>query len=455
MEVPLSLAAVFALVAANGFFVATEFALVAVRRTRIEQLATRGDANARSVLDALQHLDTYIAATQLGITMASLALGWIGEPAIAHLIEPAVLAIPFLPADVRSVASRAVSASFAFVCITALHIVLGELAPKSVALQRAEATALLVARPIHWFYAVFRLPIALLNGVGNSVVGLFGVRPAAGHTLVQSAEELKLSIAASREAGIVSEDAQDVVQRALDFAGLAARHLMVPRPELVTLPIDASVERVAELVQEHQHSRYPVHEGTLDNIVGVVAAKRMLASAVSARARPSALNVRDHMTSPIFVPETMPAYRVLAELKRARSHVAIVVDEYGVTAGMVTLRDLTERIAGEVPDETELASPEMAWLTDGSALVNGLALVADVEEQLGIELGERDFDTLGGMIFGRLGRRPEVGDTVAAAGYTFTVEEVHGLRIAKVRARPGTDADGDAIAKQGPPAPAP
>src|SRR5687767_6683358 len=236
MDVPLSIAAVIALVLANGFFVATEFALVAVRRTRIEQLAAGGDRAATSVLDALNHLDMYIAATQLGITMASLALGWIGEPAIAHFIEPVVLALPGLPAEARAAASHTVSAVLAFGVITTLHIVLGELAPKSLALQRAEATALVVARPIHWFLFLFRLPISALNHVGNWVVRLFGIQAAAGHTLVQSAEELKLAISASREAGLVSEQEQDVVGRALDFGTWSAHHLMVPRTEMVAIP---------------------------------------------------------------------------------------------------------------------------------------------------------------------------------------------------------------------------
>jgi CBS domain containing-hemolysin-like protein len=431
MEVPLSLAAVLALVAANGFFVATEFSLVAVRRTRVEQLAASGSANAHSVLDALKHLDSYIAATQLGITMASLALGWIGEPAIGHLIEPLVLALPFLPVEARDTASHAISAAVAFTIITALHIVLGELAPKSLALQRAEATALAVARPIHWFLAIFRLPIFLLNSLGNSVVRAFGIQPAAGHALVQSAEELKLAINASREAGLVSQEEQEVVGRALDFGAWSAHHIMVPRTEIVAVPGTVSVAALVDIIHEHQHSRYPVYDGSIDNIVGIVSAKRLLG--VVAEAQTPTFDIREHMYEPLFVPETIRAHGLLTVMKRARSHLAIAVDEYGATAGLVTLRDLITRIAGELPDENETAETEIVWLADGTAVVDGRTLVSEVESQLGTQLGDPEFDTLGGLIFGRLGRRPVVGDSITAGAYQFTVEQVDGVRIARVR----------------------
>jgi CBS domain containing-hemolysin-like protein len=451
MDVPLSLMAVLALVAANGFFVATEFSLVAVRRTRVEQLAAGGDGSARSVLDALNHLDTYIAATQLGITMASLALGWIGEPALAHLFEPFILAIPFLSPEARSVASHTLSATIAFIVITALHIVLGELAPKSLALQRSEATALFVTRPIHWFLFVFRLPIFALNSLGNWVVRLFGIQPAAGHALVQSAEELKLAIHASREAGLVSEQEQEVVGRALDFGNWAAHHVMVPRTEIVALPHDVTLDRVVATVQSHQHSRYPVFEGNLDNIIGIATAKRLLGVAGDSARGAAGFDIRAHLSEPLFVPETMRASVLLAEMKRHRSHIAIAIDEYGATAGLVTLGDLIARIAGEVPDEAEGASPELQWQADGSVLVGGLTLLSDLETEMGVHFGASDVDTVGGYVFSRLGRRPLIGDVARVDGYALTVEEVDGLRVARVRAIK----EDDEAARERPPEPAP
>jgi CBS domain containing-hemolysin-like protein len=443
MDVPLSIAAVVTLVLANGFFVATEFALVAVRRTRIEQLASGGDRAATSVLDALNHLDTYIAATQLGITMASLALGWIGEPAIAHFIEPVVLALPGLPLEARAAASHTISAALAFVVITALHIVIGELAPKSLALQRAEATALAVARPIHWFLFLFRLPIFALNSIGNLVVRLFGIQPAAGHALVQSAEELKLAIRASREAGLVSEQEQEVVGRALDFGAWSAHHVMVPRTEMVAIPHDVNVSRLIEIVNAHEHSRYPVYQGDLDNIVGVATAKRLLGVIAGRAGQGDQFDIRSNVSDPVFVPETMRTYALLAEMRRRRTHMAIAIDEYGATAGLVTLRDLVARIAGEVPDETDEAAPDLQWLPDGSVLIDGLALVSDVGQALGVSFGDTEVDTLGGYIFGKIGRRPAVGDVAVVDGYAFTVQDVDGLRIAHVRGRRVAEDEGD------------
>ncbi|MPZ16019.1 MAG: DUF21 domain-containing protein [Chloroflexi bacterium] len=434
MEAALGLAAVLLLVAANGFFVATEFALVSVRRTRIEQLVAEGRAAARSALDAINHLDTYIAATQLGITIASLALGWIGEPALSHLLEPLVLALPVIPPDARTLVSHSLSAAIAFIVITSLHIVLGELAPKSIALQRAESTAMLVAVPIHWFLAVFRLPIHALNSVGNGVVRALGFQPAAGHALVQSAEELKLSVAASREAGLVSDAAKEVVNRALDFAKLAAHHVMVPRTEMVALPANAPLQRVIEVIEERQHSRYPVFDGDVDNIIGVVSAARLMAATRTMPEDESQrFDLRRFASPPLFVPETTPAYELLARMRRERSHIAIVVDEYGVTAGLVALRAIVDRIAGEIPDETEVELPMVQRMPDGSVVVDGLALVADVEAELGIDFDDTDYDTLGGYIFGRLGRRPTVDDTVLVNGELFVVEELDGLRVSRVR----------------------
>ena len=271
---------------------------------------------------------------------------------------------------------------------------------------------------------------------------LFGIEPAAGHTLVQSAEELKLSVAASREAGVVSHAAQEAVQRALDLADLAAHHVMVPRSELVALRSDASVEHVAQLVQRHQHSRFPVYEGTLDNIVGIVSAKRALADGYTDGSA-AAGGVQRNMTPPVFVPKNMHAYRVLSELKVAKTHVAIVIDEYGGTAGMVTLRDLMERMAGEVPDESEPEQPQITRLGDGTVAIDGLMLLEDVEEELGVDFGAQDVATVGGLIFSLLGRAPSVGDVVTAHGYRFAVEELDGLRVSRIRVLPkGAEADG-------------
>jgi CBS domain containing-hemolysin-like protein len=239
----------------------------------------------------------------------------------------------------------------------------------------------------------------------------------------------------------VAEGTEEIVERALDFSSFAAHHVMVPRTEIIAVPHDVPLARLVAIVHQYQHSRYPVFDGNVDNVIGVLSAKRLLGPVVSTGE--DEFRLRDHIAVPLFVPESLPAYQVLAQMKRHRAHMAIVIDEYGVTAGLVTLRDLIGRIAGELPDETESASPAIAWLDDGSALVGGLTLLSDIEHQLGVQFVETEVDTLGGLIFDWLGRRPAVGDSMTVQGYLFTVEEMDGLRIAQVRLRRAQDADAD------------
>src|SRR5215211_9004631 len=276
ISTPLALAAVVALVLANGFFVATEFSLVAVRRTRIQHLASQGDRRAATVLGRLDHLDAYIAATQLGITIASLALGWIGEPALAHLIEPVLARLPGLSEAQRESVAHTVGFALAFATITVLHIVFGELAPKSLALQRPEATALRAAGPIHLFFLAFRPIIFALNAVGNAVVRALGIEPAQGHERVQSAEELMLAVDASREAGLVDPTAHGVVDRAFAFADLDVAQVMVPRTELTALPLEATLPEVLRVAAASGFTRLPVFAGSIDRVVGVLDVRRLL-----------------------------------------------------------------------------------------------------------------------------------------------------------------------------------
>jgi CBS domain containing-hemolysin-like protein len=459
ISTPVALLAVILLVLANGFFVATEFALVAVRRTRVQQLAAEGSSRARSVLGLLDHLDTYIAATQLGITISSIGLGWIGEPAIARLIEPGIERLAFLPDSWRGGATHTVAFLIAFSIITALHIVFGELAPKSLALQRAEATSLWVAAPIRAFEVVFRPIIFALNGVGNAVVRLFGIQPAAGHTLVQSAEELKLAIDASREAGLVEEAAHDLVDRAFLFTDLDVRHAMVPRTEVTAIPVDASLMEIMRLAAETNHTRLPVYERDNDHIVGVVNIKRLLPLLYEGErgrggegemnGRPPSpspslplsapFNVRNYMREVFAVPETVPAPDVLERMRQARVQLAVVVDEYGGTAGIVTLEDLVESLVGEIEDESALAEPPPA--ADGSLVLDGLTTLVEAKEYFDLDLeGTLDVETVGGWVFGVLGRPAVIGDEVSAPdGRIVRVEELDGLRVARVRVLPSRD----------------
>lgn len=442
----LSLLAVFLLVLANGFFVATEFALVSVRRTRVQQLAAEGNRRAQQVLGELTHLDTYIAATQLGITMASLALGWIGEPAVARLIEPLVRSLQFIPEGSREALTHTASFAVGFSLITALHIVLGELAPKSIALQRPEQTALWAAGPIHVFYLALRPAIVGLNSVGNAVVRLLGIEPASGHQLVQSAEELRLAIDASREAGLVGDSAHDLVDRALLFPDLEIRHAMVPRTEMDAVSTDASMEDVLRVAMGSGHSRLPVYEGDIDHVIGVVDVKRLLPRliadrAVGAAAKPAQFRVTDLMTKVLAVPETAPASTLLPRLRAAEAQIAIVIDEFGGTAGLVTLVDLVESLVGEIADDFTPVALNGRRTADGSYSLDGLTTLLEAKEFFDLSLDDDDdVETVGGYVFSRLGRPAVLGDEVATPfGPILRVEELDGLRVARVLVVPAPD----------------
>lgn len=431
MDIGLRLAIVMALVAANGFFVAAEFALVTARKTRIEQMAARGSGAAAAVRRALDDPNRFISACQLGITMASLALGWVGEETIAELLEPP-LAIA-LPNGLAGVTAHAIAIVLAFAVLTFLHITLGEQVPKMLALQQAETSAILTVGVTTALGRIFRPFIALLYAFTDLVLRMLGMRWHAELHQSYTADDLKLIIQSSRAAGSMGQDPERLVERALDFARLSAHHVMVPRTEMIALPVTVTLERLSEVMRRHQHSRYPVYDGTPDNVVGVFWAKYLAADLSSAdRLSQPAFEIRNLMEAPLFVPETMRADRLLAEMKRDRKHLAIVVDEYGATAGMVTLRDILDRIAGEFPDAMELGTPNVAWQTDGSAIVDGLTLLPDVEAELGMHFGDAEFDTLGGYIFGRLGRRPVLGDAVSLGDRVFTVKELDGLRVSRV-----------------------
>jgi CBS domain containing-hemolysin-like protein len=437
-------------VLANGFFVATEFALVSVRRTRMQQLAAEGNRRASSVLRRLDHLDTYIAATQLGITIASLGLGWLGEPAVSRLIAPALARLPGLSASARDAAVHTVSFVLAFALITALHIVVGELAPKSLALQRPEQTALFASGPIHLFEIVFRPVIALLNGVGNAVVRSIGIEPAAGHALVQSAEELRLAVDASREAGLVNEAAQELVDRAFLFSDLDARQVMTPRTEMHAVPAAATFDEVLAEAIASGHSRLPVYEGDLDHVIGVVDVKRLLPRVAAERcarngraALAEPFDVRSMMRDVLVAPETAPASALLALLREARAPMAIVIDEFGGAAGMVTLADLVEDLIGDIDDELGAAALKRAPAADGSFSLDGLTTIVEAKEFYDLELDadELDVDTVGGYVFSWLGRPAVIGDRAPTADdRVLVVEDLDGFRVAQVRVLPAIEA---------------
>ncbi|HKY21001.1 MAG TPA: hemolysin family protein [Vicinamibacterales bacterium] len=427
LDVSLRLLAVLALVLANGFFVAAEFAIISVRKTRIDQLLAEGSRMARPVRRALNNPDQFIAATQLGITMASLGLGWIGEPALATLIEPL---LRWLPAPISVATSHTIAVAVAFLVITALHIVLGELAPKTVALQYPEKTSLLVAKPTELFLRVFKPFIRALNGMGWAVVRLFGMKAASGHGLVHSEEELKMLVTASQEAGVLEEDEEQMLHRVFHFAEFTAAEMMLPRTEMAAVKADASISDVVDLVWRGRYTSLPVYRGELDDIVGIMLVPDLVRALASP---PVNFSVAAIAREALNVPETMKADELLRQMRRHRTHQAIVIDEYGGTAGLVTFERVMERIVGELGGDFGTAASPIRQLPDGSAEIDGLALVTDINEQFALEIDEETFTTVGGYMLGRLGRRPKVGDTVEISGRTMRVEAVDGLRVSRVR----------------------
>jgi putative hemolysin len=410
------------LVFANGFFVAAEFALVTVRKTRIDQLIAEGHRTARAVRRALGDPDSYIAATQLGITMTSLGLGWIGEPALASAFEPG---FAFLGSTVATATAHSFAVAVAFAIITALHIVFGELAPKTVALQHPERVSLVVVRPLELFKRIFWPFITLLNGMGRAVVRSVGLRAPSGHSLVHSEEELKMLVTASQEAGVIEEDEEQMLHRVFAFADLTAGQVMVPRTEMIALPVTATAETLLQALAQGGHDRFPVYRHDLDDIAGVLQLTDLVASVLRGDPLDVAKATRDALT----VPETMPADTVLAEMRAHRTSLAIVIDEYGGTAGLVTFAGLMDRIVGEPGDGT---GKRITVLADGSALVDGLALVTDVNEQFGLHIDEDAYNTLGGYVLGRLGRRARVGDRIEVERRSMRVDALDGLRVARV-----------------------
>jgi CBS domain containing-hemolysin-like protein len=418
------LLAVLALVFANGFFVAAEFAIVTVRKTRVDQLIAEGNWRARAVRRAVSDPDSYIAATQLGITMASIGLGWIGEPALASIVEPALSALPGLLATTTA---HTIAVAISFALITALHIVLGELAPKTIALERSESTALWVVKPTELFMKGFWPFIRLLNGTGRAVVNMLGLRSRGGHAMVHSEEELKMLVTASQEAGVLEETEEQMLHRVFGFADLTAGQVMVPRTELVAVEAGTSGGVVLSILAQGQAPRLLVFRRDLDNIVGILHMTdvvRVLAGGAGS-IDPAAL-AREALT----VPETLAADDVLAAMRRRGAQEAVVIDEYGGTAGLVTFESLMERIVGDLGTGTP--GGRISVRPDGSADIDGLALVTDVNEQFDLGIDEAVFTTVGGYALGRLGRRARVGDSIDVNGRVMRVDAMDGLRVAKV-----------------------
>ena len=423
---------VLLLITVNAFFVAAEFALVAVRRTRIDELAQGGDRKARVVQSALDHLDRYIAGTQLGITLASLALGWVGEPAVAAVLDRFLEAfgMPMPPAGVHTAASLA----FGFLILTFLHIVLGELAPKSVALVRPEGVSRVVATPLILFSRVMAPLIWVFNGAANALLSVFNISRASdmqGH----SPEELRLMVMQARAQGRLNESDTAMLAGVFDFHHKKARDVMRPRTEVVALHADSTEDEVRRIVKEERYSRYPVITESLDDVVGVFLAKDLWL-----REAATPFSLKDMTRECLYVPDSRLAERVLDDLRKTRAHMAVVLDEYGGTAGIITMEDLIEEVIGDIADEYDFAA-RTSIEADGVLELDGTMSLIDVRSDHRVQIPEGDWTTLGGYAFAQLGRLPRMGDRVPVPGGELEVIAMDGRRIAALRvhrAAPGT-----------------
>ena len=419
------LAAVVLLIAANAFFVAAELAFVSVRRTRIEQLAGEGHLRARLLLATLKDLDRAIATVQLGVTMASLALGFIGEPALARIVEPPVEAL--LGGWTPDGVARAAAFTVSFTLITTFLIVLGELAPKGFALQRSEGTALALSLPLAIFNRVF-LPLTwLLNWLGRLVLRLVGVGRASEHGDHLSPEELELVIEASARAGLLSTSELVLARRALEFGAIQADQIMVPRTEVVAIERSTPLEDVLATVEAAQHTRYPVYDGDLDHVTGMLDAKDLIGLV-----HRGGTDWRPLIRPAAAVPEGVSVEVAVAEMRERAVQLLVLVDEHGGTSGIVTSDEVLYRLLGRWLGGARSAGQPVRSLSNGNFLVSGLALIADVEDATGAELSDEDYDTVGGFIMTHLARIPKVGDRVAVPGYEFRVMAMDGRRVDRV-----------------------
>ncbi|GAA9585356.1 hemolysin family protein [Helicobacter pylori] len=424
----LMLMVAFLLVLLNAFFVLSEFALVKVRKTRLEELVKIGNSNAKLALKMSQRLDTYLSATQLGITLSSLALGWVGEPAIAKL-----LVVLFESMDLREnlLFIHSMSVVIAFLSITFLHVVLGEIVPKSLAIAKSEKAALFAARPLHVFWVVFYPVVRLFDVIAHFFLKKVGINPKE-HDGTHSEEELKIIVGESLREGIIDSVEGEIIKNAVDFSDTSAKEIMTPRKDMVCLDEENSYEENIDIVLKSRFTRYPYCKGSKDNIIGMVHIRDLLSRSIFT---PEMHDFKQIVRKMIIVPESASISQILIKMKKEQIHTALVIDEYGGTAGLLTMEDIIEEIMGEISDEHDLKQEGVNKLEEGVFELEGMLDLESVEEVLHIEFDkECEQVTLGGYVFSLLERMPMEGDTITSHGYLFEVLSVDGARIKRLKA---------------------
>ncbi len=421
------------LVALNGVFVAAEFSLVKIRSAQVDKMVDDGRASARLVQGAVAKLDRYLAVCQLGITISSLGLGALGEPAIARLLEPVLGALGFSEGLIHGIAF-----AVGFGIITFLHVVFGELAPKSFAIQKPEGTSLFVAPFMRFFYYLLLPGVVVFNGTANAVVRMFGVAPAAEGSETYSEAEIRTLIAQSTRQGILEKDEESRLSGVFSLEDTMAREIMVPRPDVVAIPADLGLKDLVALASAGHYTRYPVHEGAAhDRVVGSVHVKDILRAVESHGSIDADLKARDLVRDVLVVPENRSIENILEDFQRREVQMAVVIDEWGSFEGLITIEDILEEIVGEIRDEFDEEEPAVRDLGDGAYSVDGRIPIQVVNEATNAAFESEDFDTIGGLVLGTLGRVPEVGDEVAVDGHVLRVEEIDGSRVAQVVVREG------------------
>jgi CBS domain containing-hemolysin-like protein len=438
---PIGIIAVVLLVLANAFFVASEFSLVAVRRSRIETLAAEGSSSAQRLLSMLNSLNEYISATQLGITLSSLGLGWIGEPAVASLLEPLFVWFAELT-GLGFISSGAVlhtlSFAIAFSFITFLHIVFGELAPKTLALELAESVAFFIAIPLQVFYRIFYYPIRVLDYAGTASARLLGLKPSPEHGASYTEEEIRRLIKVSSASGHLNEEEQRLIDQIFEFSETTVKEAMIPRTEIVAVPVDASLEDIVSAFREHGFSRLPVFRESLDDIVGIIHVKDVLGF-LSSKGR---FDISSIIQKPNYVVDTARLEDVLRQMQKEKFHFGFVVDEHGGVEGIITLEDLLEEIVGDISDEhDEEVTEQISQQPDGSFILSGAIAVRDVNKRLGINLPvSESYTTIAGFLMSEAGELLDEGDEVIFNGHIFRVEKTEKRRILEVRLLPRAEA---------------
>ncbi len=407
----------------------SEFAIVKVRKSRLEELVKAGNSNALLALDMSKRLDTYLSATQLGVTLSSLALGWVGEPAIAKLLEAILGRIDI---GNNPIFIHSLSVGVAFLSITFLHVVLGEIVPKSLAIAKSEKAVLFVARPLHVFWILFYPIVRLFDVIAHFFLRKMGVDPFKEHENMHSEEELKIIVGESLRGGIIDSVEGEIIKNAVDFSDTSAKEIMTPRKDMVCLDEENSYEENIDIVLQSRFTRYPYCKGSKDNVIGMVHIRDLLSRSIFT---PELHDFKQLVRKMIIVPESASISQILIKMNKEQIHTALVIDEYGGTAGLLTMEDIIEEIMGDISDEYDLKQEGVSRLEEGKFELDGMLDLESVEEVLEIKFDkECEQVTLGGYIFSLLERMPIEGDTIVSHGYLFEVLSVEGARIKRLKA---------------------